>query len=124
TGEFSVVVSGDRLPYSAPTGVVSVTVSLRQRSPCSSAVKRRLLRDGTPSPNPQRSPLLRSTPSGSPRRITPPYPDTSTRSLTSLLTSAWTAKSPFPVPAPSASVFAVGTLIIPRSANAAGCCFH
>src|SRR5882672_6505739 len=68
TGEVRSVVVGGILPSAATsgdtTGPVIVTESLRYDSPCSSAVKRRLLRDGTPTPNPHRSPLARSMLSG------------------------------------------------------------
>src|SRR4026208_2561683 len=83
SGEFNSVTSGGAVPSAASTGVTIglsiVTESLRYRSPCSSAVNRRLLRDGTPTPKPYRSPLARSIPSGSPREVKPAYPQHSTR---------------------------------------------
>ncbi len=50
----------------------------------------------------------------------PPKPDSSTRSLISLLTIPSKAKSIFPVPTPSSSSLAVGSLIRARTANATG----
>src|SRR6478609_11492606 len=76
TGEVRSVVVGGMLPSSATNGdavgEAIVIVSLRYFSPCSSAVKRRLLRVGSPTPKPQRSPLARSMLSGSPRKMNPP----------------------------------------------------
>ncbi len=57
---------------------------------------RRFLRVGKPAPMPHLKPLLRSTSSGSPRNIIPAKPDSSTRSLSSLLTMASMAKSILP----------------------------
>src|SRR6185437_3367627 len=50
-------------------------------------------------------------------------PETSTRSLTSLLAIASSAKSALPVLAPL-SVSPTGSFTIPRTANASGCCRH
>src|SRR4026209_1299318 len=61
SGEFNSVTSGGAEASAAIRGVTlgrpNVTAPLRYRSPCSSAVNRRLLRDDTPTPKPYRSPL-------------------------------------------------------------------
>jgi hypothetical protein len=90
--------------------------------PFSSPVTRSQLRDGKPTPAPQRNALVgMSKLSGLPRPSKPAKPETSTFLAASLLRMASIEKSGLPVPLPM-SLSPVGSLIMPRSANAKGSC--
>src|ERR1044071_5204744 len=99
TGDFRFDVTGGLLPSVATSGetvgAVIVTASLRYASPCNSPVNRRLLRDGTPTPKPPGGRWAGWFLTGPPRKMNPPYPENSTRWLTSLLTIASSATSSF-----------------------------
>ena len=107
--------SGDRLPSAATIGVDSVTDSLRYRSPCSSAVKRSSCATAPRGPRP--SATRCSDPAADhPDDSRAANPETST--LVDFLAHDRVEREiQFPVPTPSSSSFAVGTLIIPRSAE-------